>query len=126
MTRFTLRGAVPCVALLAGVALLVAGCGSTAPRTPSNAPRTRLVQIAYRSIAIAPANVAAHVGDTVRWMNSDATPHNVTSTRGPARFASPDFGKGGVYTYKLTSPGVITYVCTIHPASMVGRISVQR
>lgn len=97
--------------------------------TPKFAPaagpvRSGTVQIAYRNIAIAPDTVKVKLGSTIKWTNFDEVAHNVTSERGPQKFASKDFSQGGTFEIKATKPGVINYECTIHPASMNGTIEV--
>jgi plastocyanin len=93
----------------------------------SSAPvQSGLVSIAYRNIAINPDTVRVKVGSTISWTNYDAVEHNVTSENGPQRFASKTFGENGTFEVKATSPGVIHYLCTIHPASMNGTIEVVR
>jgi plastocyanin len=86
--------------------------------------RSGTVQIVYRNIAIAPDTVRVKVGSTIRWTNFDQVAHNVTSERGPQKFASKDFGEGGTFQIEATKPGVVNYECTIHPASMNGTIEV--
>jgi plastocyanin len=86
-----------------------------------------VVQIAYRNIAIDPDTVKVKVGSTIKWTNHDSVEHNVTSQgAGPQKFASKDFGESGTYEIKATKPGVIHYLCTIHPASMNGTIEVVK
>ncbi len=92
--------------------------------TATGPVRSGTVQIAYRNITIAPDTVRVKVGSTIRWTNFDEIAHNVTSERGPQKFASKDFGEGGTFSIKATKPGVINYECTIHPASMNGTIEV--
>jgi len=94
--------------------------------SPAASVRSGLVQIAYRNIAIAPDTLRVTVGSTVRWTNYDSVEHNVTSTGGPTRIASPNFGESGTYQVKLIKPGIIHYVCTIHPTSMNGTLEVVR
>jgi plastocyanin len=140
------------VVISCGALALAAGCGSsggssssasspttarssslkvsTTPKyaSPSaSAPvQSGVVQIAYRNIAIAPDTLKVKVGSTIRWTNYDVIEHNVTSREGPARFASGNFGEGKTFEVKLTAPGVIHYLCTIHPTSMNGTIEVVR
>jgi len=83
-----------------------------------------LVQIAYRNIAIAPDTLRVKVGSTIRWTNHDPVQHNVTSHGGPQRFASGNLADGATFEIKVSKPGVIHYLCTIHPASMNGTIEV--
>jgi len=97
--------------------------------TPKFAPATGPVKsgtvpIAYRNITIAPDTLKVKVGSTIEWKNFDSVAHNVTSKDGPQKFASKDFGEGGTFKIKALKPGVIHYLCTIHPASMNGTIEV--
>ncbi|HWX75446.1 MAG TPA: plastocyanin/azurin family copper-binding protein [Solirubrobacteraceae bacterium] len=136
--------AASCVALL-----LASGCGSsshpsasatptsaltpglrvsTTPRyaaPPASAPaQSGVIQIAYRNITIRPDTLKAKVGSTIAWTNEDPIEHNVTSQSGPAKFASKNFGQGQSFRVTLTRPGVLHYLCTIHPTTMNGTIDV--
>jgi plastocyanin len=42
------------------------------------------------------------------------------------RFSSPAFNKRGGYKRRFARPGVYHYLCTFHPASMRGTITVVR
>jgi plastocyanin len=117
--------------LFAVVALVAAGCGSSnnssssssassAPATTTGststsggtaAPSGKTVTIDMKNIQFNPKDVTVKVGETVKWVNQDSVPHNVTG--GPLH--SPTFSKGGTFTYKATKAGKISYVCTIHP-----------
>lgn len=103
---------------------------STTPKyaaPPANAPvRSGVVQIAYRNIAISPDTVKVKVGSTIVWTNHDPIEHNVTSQSGPAHFASHNLSEGQTFRVTLTKPGVIHYLCTIHPVTMNGTIDVVR
>jgi plastocyanin len=102
----------------------------TTPRyasPPAAGPvQSGVVQVAYRNITIAPDTVRVKAGSTVRWLNYDAVEHNVTSRGGPAHFASGNFGEGKAFEVRLTRPGVIHYLCTVHPTTMNGTIEVVR
>jgi plastocyanin len=145
--RSGLSVAAACAALA-----LAAGCGSsgsgstsaaaTAPKTSSSSGlkaittpkyaspsssqpvQSGVVQIAYRDIAINPDTVRVKVGTTIKWTNYDPVEHNVTSKSGPISFASKNFSEGHSIEFKMTKPGVIHYLCTIHPATMNGTIEV--
>lgn len=82
------------------------------------------MQVAYRNIAIDPDTLRVKVGSTIKWTNFDSVEHNVTSKGGPQTFASKNFGEGGSFEVKVTKPGIIHYVCTIHPTTMNGSIEV--
>jgi plastocyanin len=96
--------------------------------TPSSsAPvQSGVVQVAYRNIAINPDTLRVKVGSTVRWTNYDSVEHNVTSKGGPDHFASKNFSEGGTVEFKLSKPGIVHYVCTIHPTTMNGTIEVVK
>lgn len=117
---------------LVALAAAAAGCGSSnsssssssSASTPSTSTGTssgtggtaapsggKTVTIRMKNIAFDPKSVTVKAGTTVKWVNDDSVPHNVTG--GPLR--SPTFGNGGSFTYKATKPGKISYVCTIHP-----------
>jgi plastocyanin len=137
------------------LALLAAGCGSsssshnsTTATTATGAPaaagpkaittpnyasppssaatQSGTVQVAYRNISIAPDTLKVKVGTTVRWTNYDTIEHNVTSQSGPQAFASKNLSESQSYQVTLTKPGVIHYICTIHPATMNGTIEVVK
>lgn len=127
----------------AGALAALAGCGSNSSQTSSTsappastaaaAPKATgpvqsgSVAIRYEGIAIKPTNITVKAGSKITWTNYDDTPHNVTTQgTGPANFSSSDFSKGAVYTATVKQPGVIHYLCTIHPASMVGTITVVK
>jgi plastocyanin len=93
---------------------------------PSAQVQSGTVQVAYRNIAIAPDLLKVKVGSTIKWTNYDSIEHNVTSQSGPQTFASKNFGEGGTFQVTVTKPGVIHYVCTIHPTTMNGTIEVVK
>jgi plastocyanin len=94
---------------------------------PSTAPvQSGTVAVAYRNIAIDPDTIRVKVGSTIKWTNYDPVEHNVTSKSGPIHFASKDFGEGKTVEFKMTKPGIIHYLCTIHPATMNGTIEVVK
>ena len=45
---------------------------------------------------------------------------------GPQRFTSKNFGERATFAVKATRPGIIHYLCTIHPTSMNGTIEVVK
>ena len=94
--------------------------------SPSEPVRSGIVNVAYRDITIQPSLLRVRAGTTVKWTSFDPVNDNVTSEGGPQRFASGDFGQGATYEVKLTKPGVIHYLSTIHPATMNGTIEVVR
>lgn len=61
--------------------------------------------------------VTVRRNDTVVWEWEGSNPHNVTVTRGPARFRS-DTKTSGTYRRRVTRRGTYRIVCTIHRPDM--------
>ncbi len=132
-------------ATVTALAVGAAGCGSddnsdstsAAPAATSSAaaaaPAAALtpvkdgaVQVAYRGYAIDPADIVVKAGTKIVWTNYDTSTHNVIVKEGaPEVYKSADFGKGKSDTFTPTKPGVYNYLCTFHPASMQGKITVE-
>jgi plastocyanin len=103
-----------------------ASVATSSPGAPSSAPGAGAgtVAVAYHNILIDKPTLTVKVGTTVKWTNYDAVVHNVAVQRGPVTFTSPDLNQGATYAYTFTKPGVYHYLCTFHPASMVGTVTV--
>ena len=111
--------------LLAAVALAAAGCGSSnsssssssssssqaAPATSTASGGGKTVTIDMKNIQFSPSSATVKVGQTVKWVNQDSAPHNVTG--GPLH--SKTFGNGGSFTFTPKKAETISYVCTVHP-----------
>ncbi len=74
----------------------------------------------------APQFITIEVGDTVLWTFVSGT-HNVTSTSGPASFASGDLGPNNTFQFVFTIAGFYEYECTRfnHAATQFGTITVE-
>ena len=121
---------------LLALALAAAGCGgddgdpaatgsgaTAAPSTAADAPTSgTVVEVSMKDIQFNPDEVAVKVGQTVRWVDDEDVPHNVTATKGET-FRSDTFSKGGSFEYTPKKAGTISYVCTIHPG-MDGTLTV--
>ena len=123
--------------LLAVMALAAAGCGSSNKSSSSSssssqaAPATstasggtaagggKTVTIDMKNIQFSPSSATVKVGQTVKWVNQDSAPHNVTG--GPLH--SKTFGQGGSFTFTPKKAETISYVCTIHP-NMTAKLTV--
>jgi plastocyanin len=111
------------VAVAGLLCLGVGACGSSSPsHTRAFVPTARTVVM--RNIAFNPQTIRASVGQTITWVNRDDAPHNVTYVSGPRFVSSATFKDGGSFRLKLTHPGTIHYMCTIHPG-MNGTIVVS-
>lgn len=74
----------------------------------------------------APATITIEIGDEIVWTNTDAASHNVESTdpNAPAGFGSGTMGSGDTYSFTFNEPVQFGYVCSFHPATMGGQITV--
>lgn len=140
MKRLPLLAFLAALLTLAG---LLAGCGSSSSSSsgPSSHPPPvastpassaagapssgATIQVAMKNIAFIPKVAQAKVGQTVQWVNDDAPAHNVTYVGGPKFTSSSLMPPGAKFSVKLTQPGTIRYVCTIHPG-MTGTIVVTK
>jgi plastocyanin len=80
-----------------------------------------VIQIKMAQIAFTPAQISAHVGDTIEWTNDDIVVHTATARNGAWDVMVEPKGKGSV---TLKSAGTIEYYCRLHP-NMVGSITVS-
>jgi plastocyanin len=69
-------------------------------------------------------SITVSKGTTVKWVWKGKVPHNVTVTKGPAKFKSTTQVKGS-YSKKLTKKGTYTILCTIHAPGMKMTIKVK-
>lgn len=92
-----------------------AGSTSSAPAYGAPPPGAgKAVAVTMKDIRFRPDHVTAQVGQTITWTNQDPVDHNVTAMSG-ASFKSSNFGTRGTYSFRITKPGKIGYVCTLHP-----------
>jgi plastocyanin len=81
-----------------------------------------VIQIKMANVAYAPAQVSAHVGDTVEWTNDDIVAHTTTARNGAWDLMIQPKGKASI---TLKAAGTIEYYCRLHP-NMVGSIMVTQ
>jgi plastocyanin len=72
--------------------------------------------------AFGPGKVLATVGQPVRWLNSDDSPHQITVTSTKER--SPILTKGQSGVIAFNTPGNYDYICGLHP-NMKGTVEVK-
>jgi plastocyanin len=72
-----------------------------------------------------PNPIEIKVGDTMTWINSDSSPHSVTSSSndGSITFDSDVLRRGETFSFTFDKEGQYPYLCTLHP-SMVGTVVV--
>jgi plastocyanin len=71
-------------------------------------------------LKFSPAEVSAHVGDTIEWVSNDFVAHTATARNKDWDVAIPAKGTGRV---TLQHVGEVDYFCRFHP-NMTGGISV--
>ena len=84
--------------------------------------RADTVAVKIEKLVFAPAQLAAHVGDTITWVNADFVAHTATARNGAWDIMiAPNTTK----TVVLKSEGTVDYYCKFHP-NMTGRITVTK
>jgi plastocyanin len=72
--------------------------------------------------AFGPNKVTATVGQPVRWLNGDDSPHQITVTSTKERSAVLTKGQSAVMAFN--TPGAYDYICGLHP-NMKGTVEVK-
>ena len=80
------------------------------------------IQVKLQKLGFVPAEITAHVGDTIEWVNSDFVAHTATARDGAWDVLIPVNGKK---TVVLKAEGAVEYYCKFHP-NMTGRILVNK
>jgi plastocyanin len=70
------------------------------------------IQITIDDLVFAPAEVSAHVGDTIEWINKDVFVHTATAHNGDFDVTTPP---KKTVTSVLTKAGNVEYYCRYHP-----------
>jgi plastocyanin len=100
--------------------LALAVLGTMACAAPALAADT--IRVMIDKLNFAPAQVSAHVGDTIEWVSSDFVAHTATARNKDWDVAILARGVGWA---TLDHTGDVDYFCRFHP-NMTGRISVAR
>jgi plastocyanin len=101
---------------------LGAGCGgddaddASGASSSSGEPRVEALDFEFES-----AKLTVAAGTAVTWDNAGETIHTVKG-RG---FFSRAIDPGGTYEHRFSDPGTYRYLCTLHPTTMRGTISVR-
>ena len=82
--------------------------------------RAAVIQVTMDGVSYSPAQVSAHVGDTIEWVNNDILVHTATARSGEWDLVIEPNQKKSV---TLKSAGKVEYYCRYHP-NMVGQITV--
>ena len=84
--------------------------------------RADTIQVKMEKLGFVPAEVTAHVGDTIEWVNSDFVAHTATARDGSWDVLIP---VNAEKTVVLKAEGTMDYYCKFHP-NMTGRILVSK
>ena len=84
--------------------------------------RAEVIQIKMEKLAFVPAQVSAHVGDTIEWVNADFVAHTATARNGAWDVL---IRANATKSVVLMAPGQVDYYCKFHP-NMTGQISVSK
>ncbi len=80
-------------------------------------------EIIIKSFVFSPSTLNIRVGDSVMWINQDATPHTVTSDSGNELYSST-LSQSNSYSHTFDNAGTYDYHCKIHPM-MKGKVIVS-
>ena len=78
------------------------------------------IRVTIDKLKFSPAEVSAHVGDTIEWVSNDFVAHTATARNKDWDVGIPPNSAGRV---TLQHAGDVDYYCRFHP-NMTGRISV--
>ena len=78
--------------------------------------------VEIKGFAFGPNKLTATVGQPVRWLNGDDSPHQITVTSTKERSAILTRGQSAVMAFN--TPGSYDYICGLHP-SMKGTVEVK-
>ena len=79
------------------------------------------IRIEAKGLAFSPAQVTAHVGDTLEWVNGDFVAHTATAKNHDFDVQLPPNKTGRV---TLKKPGTVEYFCRFHP-NMTGTVTIE-
>ncbi|HEU4622078.1 MAG TPA: plastocyanin/azurin family copper-binding protein [Burkholderiaceae bacterium] len=71
--------------------------------------------VTQKSKSFSTKKLAIKVGDSVKFQNDDAFPHNVFSLSDAKSFDLGSFGQGGSKTVTFDKPGTVEVECAVHP-----------
>ena len=91
----------------------------TAVAPPATA---EIIRIEAKGVAFAPAEVSAHLGDTIEWSNSDFVAHTATARNHDWDVVLPPHSSRRII---LEKPGLVDYYCRYHP-TMKGKITGEK
>src|SRR5437763_17149758 len=88
---------------------------------PAVSASAETIRIEVKALAFSPAQVTAHVGDTVEWANADFVAHTATAKNKEFDVSLPANKSGRIVVKKA---GTIEYFCRFHP-NMTGTLTIE-
>ena len=106
-------------ALALGIGELV---GVPAAGTATTRPEPGTMEVKIDNFTFGPPELTVNAGTTITWTNRDDIPHTVVST--DKVFKSKVLDTDERFSFTFTTPGTVTYFCSIHP-KMTGKVVVK-
>jgi plastocyanin len=115
------------IAFLTGLMLAGGASAQTPSATPSMAamptPAAEPSAVVHiKNFAYVPSSVTVKVGQSVAWVNDDATPHTVTAV--DVSFDSGNLDENNGFKHTFVKAGTYPYICTYH-SYMKGTVIVK-
>lgn len=111
--------------------------GARGPNAPaSSSDKSDSKSVVMELIQFKPDSLEVAAGTTVSWTQKDAGAHTVTSgtvqeegggvsQKPDGKFDSGELASGETFKHEFSEPGVYSYFCSIHPATMRGEVKVS-
>lgn len=96
--------------------------GAAALAMTASAARADVIQVRIEKLVFSPAQISAHAGDTIEWVNTDFLAHTATARNGAWDIMIPPNATVSVI---IKGDGLIDYYCKFHP-NMTGQISIAK
>jgi plastocyanin len=89
--------------------------------TVASASAGEVIKVKVKNLVFEPAQVTAHVGDSIEWINEDFIAHTATAGNKEWDVTIPANGSGRV---TVQHAGKVEYYCRFHP-NMIGALTVE-
>jgi plastocyanin len=118
--------------VLASIALACGDDDDDAPPAATSAASSRAsgqgedAKITVADNKFEPASATIKVNHEAIWEWTGSNPHQVVGTFDGQRVESPRLTGGGTFIFSFPKAGTFSYECSIHGASMSGKITVEQ
>ena len=104
---------------------MLRGPDLTAHSNQTPDPANPTVAVSIGDFFFSPSAITISGGDTITWTQNGSFAHTVTGIGGTdSSWDSGTLQPGEIYSRTFNMAGTISYICSIHPASMSGEITV--